>query len=1002
MAVTPGSKILATDMAALADAANSVSTVSFDLTDPYHNFYNVSPLFFDGNNNPYGHKEFSGVSIDPLNSGTGYKVGDVLSLGFGSAYEVEMVSSTGAVLGIRILNNGAGQYNDPTWDGSSGTRIATSGGSGSDCQLGFGAFSQVGPTASYSFPDFTAVAGAVTSYYLVAGGSGYVVNETLTFAEQKGAIITVNTVDSNGKILTFTVVAGCTLPVPQNVSSMNAVGTPGAGAKFGGFFTLIQKPQWLTELNRLRNALFYPIGNSFSTSDPTLAVSGPWPVSGPSWSFQNLNFYYADTGKTETVTVGGSCVGSSSGKFTTAVQSCCFIGLAAGGAGNYGVTAPPFPAAAYPTSQEATIIIGGNQPELVQGDFYFCLAAIQGFTCDVTGNPYIGIVNLSAPRGMIDPSYLVKVDTSAWRLGDFDIFFLANTGMELGAIGCGYVYAVCHVNQMVAPGRYSVKATGGIGGSDSAPPFIGWGSSGSYSPPYPTVTIAPKAVLALSSATFGLQCGPLNSKLPTGYADGVPGTPSFGTTFSSREAYPGIHNSEPIWKVHVSDKFVGFFFCEQYCLDSLWNSAPFPQPTFGPEKIYPAGIGFNTSTPGLWTASCPMISDLNAVKPASMPWNLPRTSGVGPNYSSRANPMLLGDQAWPSPPHLDQVSNSYDQTLLVESQAEPPGWIASRYFTVGFNIMDGNGNLEIVTIAGVSGTSAPTWPQVEGQTVTDNGVTWKCRRMLKASPSNLWHPASLRGLGEAITDSNGNTQVVTGGGTTGGIVPVWSTRVDAKTKDGSVVWAMRLPINAMIHRAQSIPRYPIFWQSETIAALLPPTSSSGLTIWGAFNQWQRNRYGGIYGSSYDAGWQQDNLAFGWWIYSVSLNRCRFQLKSVSKSDGNLFSAASMGIGAGDTSVGAGGNAAPGSGEVSVTIGCIRHGAFVSFGTWDTGQTIQVMWPVFTSDALVYQCAERVDIQAVAIASGGAGVSIGNPAAGYPMCAAYVSDPLKLLNLLNSL
>ena len=113
MAVTPGSKILATDMAALADAANSVSTVSFDLTDPYHNFYNVSPLFFDGNNKPYGHKEFSGVSIDPLNSGTGYKVGDVLSLGFGSAYEVEMVSSTGAVLGIRILNNGAGQYNDP-------------------------------------------------------------------------------------------------------------------------------------------------------------------------------------------------------------------------------------------------------------------------------------------------------------------------------------------------------------------------------------------------------------------------------------------------------------------------------------------------------------------------------------------------------------------------------------------------------------------------------------------------------------------------------------------------------------------------------------------------------------------------------------------------------------------------------------------------------------------------------------------------------------------------
>jgi predicted flavoprotein YhiN len=59
----------------------------------------------------------------------------------------------------------------------------------------------------------------------------------------------------------------------------------------------------------------------------------------------------------------------------------------------------------------------------------------------------------------------------------------------------------------------------------------------------------------------------------------------------------------------------------------------------------------------------------------------------------------------------------------------------------------------------------------------------------------------------------------------------------------------------------------------------------------------------------------------------------------------------------------------------------------------------VLWPVFTSDALVYQCGERIDLQAVAISSGGAGVSLGATAAGYPMCAAFVSDTTKLLNLI---
>jgi hypothetical protein len=119
---------------------------------------------------------------------------------------------------------------------------------------------------------------------------------------------------------------------------------------------------------------------------------------------------------------------------------------------------------------------------------------------------------------------------------------------------------------------------------------------------------------------------------------------------------------------------------------------------------------------------------------------------------------------------------------------------------------------------------------------------------------------------------------------------------------------------------------------------------------------------------YDAGWQKmsatdtQGMAYGWWIYSVSINRQAY-------------------------------NEPP----ISVTIGCMRNGSFVAFGTYATGQTLQVLWPVFTSDALVYQCSERLHIQALAIAtvnSVSTGMTIATPA----LVAAFVTDTEKLLGL----
>ena len=356
-----------------------------------------------------------------------------------------------------------------------------------------------------------------------------------------------------------------------------------------------------------------------------------------------------------------------------------------------------------------------------------------------------------------------------------------------------------------------------------------------------------------------------------------------------------------------------------------------------------------------------------------MPWNLYRTK-PGPNNmgNQTVNPALLGDLA-PNLGRAAQVSNSYDPDgshKTVEAQREPPGWLASRYFTVGFTIMDGNGNFQQVMTAGVSSGGPPTWATKAGLTTADGAVVWKCVKTLKSAQS--------------ITPAQ--------------------------------------------HRLPDIPRYPVYWFNETNARLMPPTSTSGLTVWGAYDQWalnvlSRNGFGQV--TNYDLGWQckfpaivspaapadAGGMAFGWFIYSVSINRITYPTKARGPVSSSEFGAGDTGApGAGDEGQSGAGAGGPASGanagpivdnsEISCTIGCMRNGSFVAFQTFQTGGTYQVLWPVFTSNALVYQCSERLDIQAMAIANSGVGVSLGAPISGPALVAAYITDMEALLKMIS--
>jgi hypothetical protein len=69
---------------------------------------------------------------------------------------------------------------------------------------------------------------------------------------------------------------------------------------------------------------------------------------------------------------------------------------------------------------------------------------------------------------------------------------------------------------------------------------------------------------------------------------------------------------------------------------------------------------------------------------------------------------------------LDHIQDM-DEDLTV-THAETAVWAATTAYALGDKIVDG-GHLYVVTVAGTSGASEPTWP-TNGSTVTDGGVTW--------------------------------------------------------------------------------------------------------------------------------------------------------------------------------------------------------------------------------------------------------------------------------------
>jgi hypothetical protein len=164
----------------------------------------------------------------------------------------------------------------------------------------------------------------------------------------------------------------------------------------------------------------------------------------------------------------------------------------------------------------------------------------------------------------------------------------------------------------------------------------------------------------------------------------------------------------------------------------------------GPTTIGTANFALNTST---WTRATvtatlgsyttPQIR-VAVRNPASSAAAVIYAYGAQLEYGSTANTYQdTGSSQYPAP--LSNWGITAPPTAPVATPGlylDSSSWQASTFYSNdGAVIIDSNGNLQQVTVGGLSGGVAPAWAVVVGNTTTDNQVTWTC---LQLAASLTW------------------------------------------------------------------------------------------------------------------------------------------------------------------------------------------------------------------------------------------------------------------------
>jgi len=937
MSTSAGTKITTTTMTTLANLANSKTQLTSSVPNGNASFNLITSYYYN-------------------NSGSGYIVGDIVQDPYQNNYVVVATNITGSVIGIKPMTIPLGypQFNYPTL-------MPFINGSGVNLTMSF----QYGPTiydngsssppptnVPYSFSPYTASVGTFTQLNVLDGGIGYTTGSNNLYVPNLFTTCSIASTSAAGVISAITTGSFNHVTIPTNYNLLTPSASNGTGSILNGNFVLNANPAWLTELNRLRNNLYATLTN---IGTPTLktCVSGPWPVSLPEDNWSNTTFYYSTQyGNNVPITCSSQLITLNYCQYTT------YQFLQGNG------SAFPYPGWAYTTQSYCDtytfgFVLGGTGSVLVSGSIW-CDAEI-----DASGSYYY-------PNGSLfesgdDYSGDVSIQSTNIPYSHFSTYTVAGAAIE----------AKIDINTMLSPGIYTCTLKS---------------NSSKTNDTNTTLTQSIQTRVHYDSRTAGAET---NLQSIAYYA--------------SSSQVPAINNAYPVNGIKVSfdpTTLLGSV------LGSYTNVAandpfdyPYPTPLFLSSSIdiQMATVHW-TTCPGLWSSLTQPIGNLNPVPYSQMPWDVSLYYSAG-GILYQYNPMLTQSAITTNANQAYGLSTSN----IIETANELQTWQPTTYYRQGFVISDHAYNLQKCRNTFTSTTSYPTMAATVGGLSSDNN--WQCIQAFTL-PTQSWQPNHYYSLGSTIVDDVGCTRTnvrwslsQSFGGTSSAVSPftAFETTLNAANNrpyliaDNGVnytylqslsftgsnvtpLWALtnvsasRQVIPAT-HRITGLPAYPCYKYGETNSYLMPPAMGSGsTTIFGTDDQWHNST--APVGPA-PVGWSYNNVMYGNFIYSVSINR-------IGSNYTNNILLPTIDI-SGSVQ------------QISCSIGCMRSGSFASFGNFVTGQTYQVLWPIFTSDALVYQASERIDVQAVAIEYPSEGWTINN---NYPMCAAYIDDTTKCLSLLS--